>query len=205
MGLFTKERIMFRKSFRIADLLADWVCDLNYVRSQASQTTSQSRTGSAHCEVIFCSYCAVRADWPMHGFSVNFQNAHAWITFRKSFAFMCSSQSGFLRGSRSKKTLFRVSKAWFERALHSQRVKSGFQIRKGSESRSEMAFRNVICCFVNMQAQYAMFTKIVTVSDMKYFHWIKCINFITALIVYIISTTNIANKLLSCEKQPLIL
>ena len=35
---------------------------------------------------------------------------------------------------------FRISKAWFERALHSQRVKSGFQIRKGSESRSETAF-----------------------------------------------------------------
>ena len=35
-------------------------------------------------------------------------------------------ESGFLRGSRSKTPFFRVSKAWFERALRSQRVKSGF-------------------------------------------------------------------------------
>ena len=42
-----------------------------------------------HCEVIFCSHCAVRADWPMHGFSAHFQNAYARITFRKSFAFTC--------------------------------------------------------------------------------------------------------------------
>ena len=50
------------------DPLPDWVRDLNYmyVRSHALQTPSQSRTGSAHCEVIFCSYCA---DWPMHGFT----------------------------------------------------------------------------------------------------------------------------------------
>ena len=37
------------------DPLPDWVRDLNYVRSHALQTPSQSRTGSAHCEVIFCS------------------------------------------------------------------------------------------------------------------------------------------------------
>ena len=37
------------------DPLPDWVRDLNYmyVCSHASQTPSQSRTGSAHCEVIF--------------------------------------------------------------------------------------------------------------------------------------------------------
>ena len=69
------------------DPLRDWDCELNYVRSHALQWPSQSRTGSVHCEVIFCSYCAVRADWPMHGFSAHFQNAHARITFRKSFAF----------------------------------------------------------------------------------------------------------------------
>ena len=33
----------------------DWDHDLNYV-------PSQSRSGSAHCEVRFCSYCAVCAD-----------------------------------------------------------------------------------------------------------------------------------------------
>ena len=39
----------------------DWDRDLNYVHSHALQTPSQSRSGSAHCEVIVCSYCAVRA------------------------------------------------------------------------------------------------------------------------------------------------
>ena len=67
--------------------------DLNYVRSHALQTPSQSRSGSAHCEIIFCSYCAVRARWLthalMHGFSAHFKNAHTRITFQKSFAFTC--------------------------------------------------------------------------------------------------------------------
>ena len=76
--------------------------------------------------VIFCSYCAVRADWPMHGFRAHFQNAHARITFRKSFAF-----TGFLRNHDPKRPFFRVSKASFETALRSQGLKSGFQIRKG--------------------------------------------------------------------------
>ena len=91
-------------------------------------------------EVIFCSYCAVHADWPMHGFSAHFQNAHARITFRKSFAFTCPQNPAFYADHDPKHQFFRVSKAWFERALHSLRVKSGFLIRKGSESRSETAF-----------------------------------------------------------------
>ena len=33
-----------------------------------------------------------------------------------------------------------VSRAWFERALNSQKVKTGYQIRKGSESQSKTAF-----------------------------------------------------------------
>ena len=112
----------------------DWDRDLNYVRSHALQTPSQSRSGSAHCEVIFCSHCAVRADWLMHGFSAHFQNAHARITFRKSFAFTCpiirlstriTIQNAPFRVSK------RVSKAWFETALRSEGLKSGFQIRKG--------------------------------------------------------------------------
>ena len=110
-------------------------CDFNYVRSHALQTPSQSRSGSAHCEVIFCSHCAVRAEWPMHGFSAHFQNAHAQITFRKIFAFTCPRIRLSTRITIQNALFFRVSKhvskAWFERALRSQKVKSGFQIRKG--------------------------------------------------------------------------
>ena len=97
------------------DPLPDWVRDLNYVHSQALELPSQSRTGSAHCEVIFCSYCD---DWPMQCFSAHLQNAHTRIMFQKSFAFT-SPQN---------------------KALHSQRVKS-VSIGKGSESRSERAFK----------------------------------------------------------------
>ena len=104
------------------------------------QMPSQSRPGSAHCEVIFCSYCAVRADWPMHGFSAHFQNAHVLITFRKSFAFTGPQDQAFYADHDPKRPFFRISKAWFDRVLHSQRVKSRFQIRKGSESRSETVF-----------------------------------------------------------------
>ena len=87
------------------DPLRDWDRDLNYVCSHASQMPSQSRTGSAHCEVIFYS-CAVRANWPMHGFSAHFQNAHARITFRKSFAFTCPRIRLSRCGSWSKTPLF---------------------------------------------------------------------------------------------------
>ena len=40
------------------DPLSEWVRDLNYVRSQALRPPSRSRTGFAHCEVMYCSYCA---------------------------------------------------------------------------------------------------------------------------------------------------
>ena len=129
------------------DPLPDWVRDLNYVHSQALQTPFQSRTGSAHCEVIFCSYCTVCTEWPMHGFSAHFQNAHVQITFRKSFAFTCPQNQAFYVDHDPKRTFFHISKAHFKSPIWksfvlSQRVKSciaGFQIRKGSESRSETA------------------------------------------------------------------
>ena len=114
----------------------DWDRDLNYVRSHALEMPSQSRSGSAHCEVIFCSYCTVRADCPMHGFSAHFQNAHARITFRKSFAFTCPRIRLSTRITIQNALFFAFQnafqlKAWFETALRSQGLKSGFQIRKG--------------------------------------------------------------------------
>ena len=110
---------------------------LNYVHLQALQPPSRSQTRSAHREVIFCSYCT---DWTMHGFSA-FPKCTRTNHMPKELCVHKSSESGFLCRSWSI-TPFCVSKTWFERALHSQRVKSGFQIRKGSESRSETAFRS---------------------------------------------------------------
>ena len=93
--------------------------------------------------------------------SKNFENAQERITFRKSFAFTCPQNQAFkvdhfkrfdhVIGKRyistcyvcmyhnPKLNFFRVSIAWFERALRSQRVKSGFHIVKESESPSEAA------------------------------------------------------------------
>ena len=78
----------------------------------------------------------------VRGFNVHFHNMHAQITFRKSFAFTKSKIRLSRRIVIQNALLYRVSKAWFERALHSQRFRSGFQfqIRKRSESRSETAF-----------------------------------------------------------------
>ena len=99
------------------DPLRDWDRDLNYVRSQvALQLPSQSRSGSAHCEVIFCSHCAVHADWHMH----------AWL--QRAFPKACTRtnhvpkelcvhnvlESGFLRGSRSKTPPFSRFKTRFK-------------------------------------------------------------------------------------------
>ena len=88
-GLVHKGTNHFPKAISECDPLCDWDRDLNYVCSHALQTPYQSRTWSAHCEVIFCSHCTLHADWPMHAFSAHFQNAHAQISFRKSFAFAC--------------------------------------------------------------------------------------------------------------------
>ena len=68
--------------------------------------------------------------WLQHGFSAHFQNAHARITFRKSFAFTCPIRLS-TRITIQNALFFHVSKAWFETALHSHGLKSGFQIRKG--------------------------------------------------------------------------
>ena len=150
-GLFTKERITFRKPFRIAiRFLIGFVIWTTCVHKHCKRTPSQSRTGSAHCEVIFCSYCAVRADWPMHGFSVHFQNAHTRITFRKSFAFTCPQNQAFYD---PKCPLYSVSKAHFKSLIWKSFAFTKGKIRLSNQERVRFAFqngfRNVIPSFVN--------------------------------------------------------
>ena len=134
MGLFTKERITFRKNaIRFVIGIVIWTTRVHM-----------------HCKrAITNRICALRGNilfllrsprWlthimhpmhmPMHGFSAH-GNAHARITFRKSFAFnVMSSKSGLNYANHDPnasvfafQNAFR--KAWFERALCSQRVKSG--------------------------------------------------------------------------------
>ena len=63
-AVFTWAGITFPKDVSDRDPKRDWDRDLNYVRSHALQTPSQSRSGSAHCEVISHAL--------MHGFSAHF-------------------------------------------------------------------------------------------------------------------------------------
>ena len=126
-----------------------WMC------SHENESRSERHFGSrstciANAFPITIRICALRGNilfqlhslrwlthaWLQHGFSVHFQNAHTRITFRKSFAFTCPRIRLYMRIT-IQNTLFfciskRVSKAWFETALRSQGLKSGFQIRKGS-------------------------------------------------------------------------
>ena len=75
----------------------------------------------------------------MHGFSAHFQNAHARITFRKSFAFT-SSKSGFLRGSRSKTPFFSRFKSLIWKSFAFTKGKIRLSNQERAESRSKTAF-----------------------------------------------------------------
>ena len=114
--------------------LPDWVCDLHYmyVHSQALQLPSRSQTGSAHCKVIFCSYCT---DIPMHGISK--MHTHE----SRSERALCSQ---VLRIKLSRRITIQIapflrfkSLIWKNLAFTKGKI---FQIRKESESRSETAF-----------------------------------------------------------------
>ena len=100
---------------------------------------------------IFFSYCAVCADWPMHGFSMasehgfsaHFQNVHARITFRKSFAFTCPR----IRLSRRitiQNALFSCFKTRFKSLIWNSFAFTWAKIRlsnqERAESRSETSF-----------------------------------------------------------------
>ena len=78
--------------------LRDWDnCDLNYVCSHALQMLSQSRTGSAHCGVIFCSYWLTHA-WLQCAFPKCACTNHV----PKELCIHNTSESGFLLEARSK-------------------------------------------------------------------------------------------------------
>ena len=147
------------------NLLPDFIGDFNYVHSQALQPPSRSRTGSAHCEVIFCSYCA---DWP-------FDPCMASARISK----MHTHESRSERALRSQVVNMRLSrritipnsifcvcfKSLIWKSFAFTKGKSGFQIRKGSESRSEMAFGTWFAPFeqaLYMPTRYSVVSKLVT-------------------------------------------
>ena len=125
----------------------DWDRDLNYVRSFALQTPFQSRSGSAHCEVIFCSYCAVCTDWPMHGFSMASARISKMHTHESRSERALRShvlESGFLRESRSQTSFFSQFKMRFKSLIWNSFAFTKTKIRlsnqERAESRSETSF-----------------------------------------------------------------
>ena len=113
------------KTFSDRDPLPDWVRDLNYIHVRAFTSIANAvpikNRICALSQMLMhesCSKSALRSHFLRIRLSTR-------ITIRNVFFFFAFQKP--------------VSKAWFERALHSQRVKLGFEIRKRSESRSETA------------------------------------------------------------------
>ena len=114
----------------------DWDRDLNYVRSHALQTPSQSRSGSAHCEIIFCSHCA----WLQHGFSARISKMHTHESHSERALRSHVLESGFLRESRSKMPFFSRFKSLIWNSFVFTRAKIRVSNQERTESRSETSF-----------------------------------------------------------------
>ena len=115
---------------RFGSRFASWLGSWFELRAFTSIATAVPITNRA-CEMILCSYCA---DWPFDPCmaSARISKMHTQESYvPRELCVHKSSEWCSLCGSWSKTPVFCVSKAWFERALRSQRVKSGFQIRKG--------------------------------------------------------------------------
>ena len=131
--MFTWARITFWKTFRIAIQnvigIVIWTTCVHMHCKRLPNRDQDLRTAS---DILLLALIDPYAyAWLQRAFL----NAHARIEFRKSFAFTCS-RIGLSRRITPQNALFfhlskRVSKAWFETALHSHGLKSGFQIRKG--------------------------------------------------------------------------
>ena len=78
MAVFTWEQITFRKTFRIGIVI--WTMCVHMHCKRLPNHDQDLRTAR---------WYFTPTDWPIHGFSAHFQNAHAQITFQKSFAFTC--------------------------------------------------------------------------------------------------------------------
>ena len=129
-----------RSESRFGSRSASWLGSWFELRAFTSIANAVPITNRI-CEVIFCSYCAVCADWPrtahiskMRTHESRSERALRSHVLRTRLSMRITTQNALYFTFQK-----RVSKAWFERALRSQRGKSGFKIRKGSESRSETA------------------------------------------------------------------
>ena len=119
------------------------------MRSLASQTPSQAQTGSAHCEVIF--FCLLRSPrWLIHAWRQRaFPKCTRTNHVTKELCVHMSSESGFLRGSRSKTPFISHFKSLIWKSFAFTKGK----IRLSNQERVWITFRNgfwnMICSFVN--------------------------------------------------------
>ena len=115
------------------DPLPDWVRDLNYVRvHKHCNCGAVSITNGIICALQGNILFLLR------------RLTHAWLqcTFPK-----CTHTNHVLKGrSRSKTPFIRNSKAWFERALRSQRARSGFQIRSQNHDPKRLLKHDSLLC-----------------------------------------------------------
>jgi len=113
------------------DMGRDLDRDLNCVHSHALQMPSQSRSGSAHSQGIFCSYTAQSALIDPCMASARISKMHTHKSFSERA--LCSHvlESRFLCESRSKMPFILRFKSLIWNSLHSQGLKSCFRIRKG--------------------------------------------------------------------------
>ena len=116
---------------------------------------------------------SARADWPMRlcicMASARIFKMHTHESRSERALRSHVLESGFLGGSRSKTPFFRVSKAWFETALRSQGLKSGFQIRKGpNHVPKRLSERDSFSC---KQAHWLLFCCNLALYSLSHARW----------------------------------
>ena len=131
--MFTWARITFRKTFRIAIQnvieIVIWTTCVHMHCKRLTNYDQDLRTARSY----FAPTAQSARAWPMRLCMASARICKTHTHESRSKRALCSYvlETGFLGRSRSKKPFFRVSKAWFETALRSHGLKSGFQIRKG--------------------------------------------------------------------------
>ena len=145
-AVFTWARITFRKTFWIAIQNVIEIVIWTTCVHMHCKRLPQSRSGSAHCEVIFCSYCAVRTDWPMHGFSmasarISKMHMHKSCSERALRSHVL--ESGFLGGSRSKTVLFSCFKMRFKSLIWNSFAFTWAKNQAFKSGKGRMTFWNV--------------------------------------------------------------
>ena len=122
------------------DPLRDWDLALNYVRSHALQMPSHSRSGSAHCEVIYFVPTVHSALIDPCMASARDSNMHTNESHSERALHSHVLETGFLCGSRSKTAFFSRFKSLIWKNFAFTKGKLRLSNQERAESRSETSF-----------------------------------------------------------------